>query len=143
MSMIMRSSGSQSITHELLAFILSHLPSHRLQPPWGEIRITLLGHLPHFLFLLPFWVIFFLLIFLPLLGHTSFTALIRVYFPAHGTSPFEAARDNTVVGSLAPAGTVLSGFCADLAVAGPCISFNIWLPVCISIFILTCRFYRP
>jgi hypothetical protein len=59
MSMIMRSPGSQSLAHELLAFILSHLSSHRLQPPWGEIEIALLGCLPHLLFLFPFRVIFF------------------------------------------------------------------------------------
>jgi hypothetical protein len=29
--------------------------------------------------------------------------------------------------------TVLSGFCTNLAIAGPCISFNTWLLVCISI----------
>jgi hypothetical protein len=66
-----------------------------------------------------------------------------IYFPAHGTSSFEAARDDTIVGSPAAASTVLSGFCTDLAVAGPCISFNTLLLVCISIFILTYRFYRP
>jgi hypothetical protein len=59
MSMIMRSPGSLSLAHESLVFILSHLPSHRLQPPWGEIMIAFLGHLPRFLFLLPFRVIFF------------------------------------------------------------------------------------
>jgi hypothetical protein len=58
MSMIMRSLGSRSLTHELLALILSHLSSHRLQPPWGEIEMALLGRLPHFLSLLPFQVIF-------------------------------------------------------------------------------------
>jgi hypothetical protein len=59
MSTIMRSPGSPSLVHELSAFILSRLSSHRLQPPWGEIEITLLGRLPHLLFLLPFRVIFF------------------------------------------------------------------------------------
>jgi hypothetical protein len=54
----MQSPGSQSLAHELLAFILSHLPSHRLQPLWGEIEMALLGRLPHFLSLLPFRVIF-------------------------------------------------------------------------------------
>jgi hypothetical protein len=59
MSTIMRSPGFLSLVHELSAFILSHLPSHRLQPPWGEIEIALLGCLPHLLSLLPFQVIFF------------------------------------------------------------------------------------
>jgi hypothetical protein len=58
MSMIMRSPGSQSLSHELLTPILSHLPSHRLQLPWEEIMIVSLGRLPHFLFPLPFRVIF-------------------------------------------------------------------------------------
>jgi hypothetical protein len=59
MSMIMRSLGSQSLAHELLASILSHPSSHRLQPPWGEIEMAFLGRLPHFLSLLLFRVIFF------------------------------------------------------------------------------------
>jgi hypothetical protein len=59
MSMIMRSPDSQSLAHELLAFILSHLPSHRLPPLWGEIEMALLGCLPRLLSLLPFRVIFF------------------------------------------------------------------------------------
>jgi hypothetical protein len=59
MSMIMRSLGSRSLAHELLTFILIHLPSHRLQPPWREIEMALLGCLPHLLSLLPFRVIFF------------------------------------------------------------------------------------
>jgi hypothetical protein len=100
--------------------------------------MTLLGRLPHFLSLR----VIFLLTCLPLLGHTLFTALIRVYFPAHGTSPLEAARDDTVADSPVSASTVLSGFYTDLAVAGSCASFNTWLLVGISIFILTCRFYR-
>jgi hypothetical protein len=58
MSMIMRSPGSQSLAHELLASILSHLPSHRLQLPWEEIMIASLGRLLHFLFLLRPRVIF-------------------------------------------------------------------------------------
>jgi hypothetical protein len=70
MSMIMRSPGSQSLAHELLAFILSHLPSHRLQPPWGEIEMAFLGRLPHFLSLLLFRVIFF----------TDLPALTRAHF---------------------------------------------------------------
>jgi hypothetical protein len=58
MSMIMRSPDSQSLAHELSASIPNHLPSHRLQPPWEDIRIASLGRLPHFLFLLPLRVIF-------------------------------------------------------------------------------------
>jgi hypothetical protein len=64
MSMIMRSPGSLFLVHELLAFILSHLP------PWGEIGIAFLGRLPHFLSLLPFRVIFF----------TDLSTLTRAHF---------------------------------------------------------------
>jgi hypothetical protein len=104
--------------------------------------MALLGRLPYFLSLLPFRVIFSTD--LPILysGTLLFIVLIRVYFPAHVTSPSEAARDGTIADSPVLASTVLSGFCTDLAVAGPCASFNTWLPVCISISILTCRFYR-
>jgi hypothetical protein len=70
MSMIMRSPGFRSLAHESLAFILSHLPSHRLQPLWGEIETALLGRLPHFLSLLPFRVIF----------STDLSTLTRVHF---------------------------------------------------------------
>jgi hypothetical protein len=42
-----------------LAFILIHLPSHQLQPLWGEIEKALLGCLPRLLSLLPFRVISF------------------------------------------------------------------------------------
>jgi hypothetical protein len=68
--MITRSPGSRSLAHESLAFILSHLPSHRLQPLWGEIEMALLGRLPHLLSLLPFRVIFF----------TDSPILIQAYF---------------------------------------------------------------
>jgi hypothetical protein len=137
----MRSPGSQSLAHESLVSILSHLPSHRLHLPWEEIMIVSLGRLPHFLFPLPFRVIFFT----DLSTFTRIylvTALIRIYFPAHGTSSFEAARDDIMVDSSAPASIVLSGFDTDLAIAGPCMSFNTWLLVCIGIFIFSYSFYR-
>jgi hypothetical protein len=47
MSTMRRSLTSRSLVRELVVYMLSHLSSHLLQPPWREIRTTLLDRLLH------------------------------------------------------------------------------------------------
>jgi hypothetical protein len=59
MSTMRQSLASQSLARELVVHISSHLSSHLLQPPWGQVRVAFLGHLPHSTFLLLLRVILF------------------------------------------------------------------------------------
>jgi hypothetical protein len=71
--------ASRSLARELVVHMLSHLPSLLLQPPWREVRTTLLNYFLHFPFLLPFRVILFHRLIFFCLG-ILVLALIRVHF---------------------------------------------------------------
>jgi hypothetical protein len=55
-----QSPASQSLAREQVVHISSHLPSHLLQPPWREVRVVFLDHLPYSSFLLLLGVILFI-----------------------------------------------------------------------------------
>jgi hypothetical protein len=79
MSMTRRSLDSRSLARELVVHMPSHLPGHLLQPPWREVRVALLGRLPHSSFLLLLRVILFHRLAFSYLG-ILVLALIRVHF---------------------------------------------------------------
>jgi hypothetical protein len=117
MSTMRQSLASQSLAREQVVYISSHL----LQPPWREVRVAFLDHLPHSSFLLLLGVILFI--------HFLFSlilTLIRIYFiysfifyfPAHEVPSSEVSRDDILADLPTPADVVSSGFHTSPAVTG-------------------------
>jgi hypothetical protein len=145
MSTMRQSPVSQSLAREQVVHISSHLPSHLLQPPWREVRVAFLDHLPHSPFLLLFGVILFINFLFSLI-----LTLIRIhfiysfifYFPAHEVPSSEVSRDDILADPSIPAGVVSSGFHTGPAVTGLYTPFRALLVVLCLCFLMTHRLGR-